>query len=64
MEEVRCKKCGKLLFKKGKKVIDLTGVPHEVRQDIEKGISTIEIVCQAWDKETGKRCKTKNTFKI
>ena len=64
MEEVRCKKCGKLLFKKSKRIVDFTGVPHEMKQDIEKSISTVEIICQAWDKETGKRCKTKNYFDI
>jgi phage FluMu protein Com len=49
MQESRCKKCGKLLFKHGKRHIDLTGVPIEIREQLEKQFeesTIVEIVCK------------------
>jgi len=59
MHEARCKKCNKLLFRYGKKFIDFTGVPPDIREQVEKQFgetTTIEIKCD--------RCKEINQIKL
>jgi len=56
LEDVRCSQCRKLLFKRGKRHLDLTGIDENIKkqiksQNIETG-ERIEIKCD--------RCKVIN----
>jgi phage FluMu protein Com len=65
MQEARCKKCGKLMFKHGNKFIDFTGVDLEIRKQIEK--MPVDVLLEAVKtlaEPKCERCKTENQILI
>jgi hypothetical protein len=64
LEEVRCSQCGKLLFRKGKRLINITGISQDIREQLtEQSTQTeIEILCR--NKTDKGFCKTMNRIKI